>query len=148
MFTSPNHDYGYKVIINKINHLSSKHRNIYYIKNFGKDNFLPILKLSSGLIGNSSSGVIEAPFLKKPSINIGDRQKGRLLSSTVYNCKNSINDLKKIIRLIDKKNYKINSKKIFITRKVNASEKILSFLDKKNFSKEPINKNFKDLNFK
>ena len=61
---------------------------------FGKDNFLPILKLSSGLIGNSSSGVIEAPFLKKPSINIGDRQKGRLLP--VYNCKNSINDLKKI----------------------------------------------------
>ena len=70
------------------------------------------------------------------------------MSSTVYNCKNSINDLKKIIRLIDKKNYKINSKKIFITRKVNASEKILSFLDKKNFSKEPINKNFKDLDFK
>ena len=148
VFTSPNHDYGYKVIINKINHLSSKHRKIYYIKNFGKDYFLPILKLSSGLIGNSSSGVIEAPFLKKPSINIGDRQEGRLLSSTVYNCKNSINDLKKIIRLIDKKNYKINSKKIFITRKVNASEKILSFLDKKNFSKEPINKNFKDLDFK
>ena len=148
VFTSPNHDYGYKVIINKINHLSSKHRNIYYIKNFGKDYFLPILKLSSGLIGNSSSGVIEAPFLKKPSINIGDRQEGRLLSSTVYNCKNSINDLKKIIRLIDKKNYKINSKKIFITRKVNASEKILSFLNKKNFSKEPINKNFKDLDFK
>ena len=88
-----------------INHLISKYRNIYYIKNFGKDNFLPIVKLSSGLIGNSSSGVIEAPFLKKPSINIGDRQKGRLLSSTVYNCKNSINDLRKIIKLIDPVSY-------------------------------------------
>ena len=148
VFTSPNHDYGYKVIINMINHLISKYRNIYYIKNFGKDNFLPIVKLSSGLIGNSSSGVIEAPFLKKPSINIGDRQKGRLLSSTVYNCKNSINDLRKIIKLIDEKDYKINSKKIYISRKINVSEKILTFLDKSNFSKVSINKNFRDLNLK
>ena len=126
MFTSPNHDYGYKVIINKINHLSSKHRNIYYIKNFGKDYFLPILKLSSGLIGNSSSGVIEAPFLKKPSINIGDRQKGRIFSSTVYNCKKSKNDLKKIIRLKDKKIIKLIQKNFYNEKKMLRKNFIIS----------------------
>ena len=61
------------------------------------------MKFSLGIIGNSSSGVIEAPLLNKPSINIGSRQEGRINYPSVINAKNSIKDisinLTKLIKL-------------------------------------------------
>ena len=44
------------------------------------------MKYSECVIGNSSSGILEAPYLKKPVINIGDRQKGRFQSNNIINC--------------------------------------------------------------
>jgi UDP-N-acetylglucosamine 2-epimerase len=48
--------------------------------------------------GNSSSGLYEVPSFKKPTINIGDRQKGRLQASSVINCKPESADILKAIR--------------------------------------------------
>ncbi len=53
---------------------------------------------SAMLIGNSSSGLIEVPALDRPTVNIGDRQKGRLQGNSVFNCKNLEKD---IIRSIE-----------------------------------------------
>ena len=64
-----------------------KIKNCFYIKSFGRTNFLSCLKLSNIIIGNSSSGIIEAPSLKTITINIGDRQKGRVKSKSIINCK-------------------------------------------------------------
>ena len=49
------------------------------------------------VIGNSSSGIIEAPFLRVPTINIGDRQKGRFMHASVINCSYEYNKIKRSI---------------------------------------------------
>lgn len=53
----------------------------------GQTRYLSALKYCKVVIGNSSSGIIEAPSFHKPVVNIGDRQKGRVRSSTIIDCK-------------------------------------------------------------
>lgn len=52
----------------------------------GSRRYLGLMRLAGAVVGNSSSGIIEAPALKVPSVNIGDRQKGRLRSGSVRDC--------------------------------------------------------------
>ena len=52
----------------------------------GQKRYLSALKYCRIVIGNSSSGIIEAPYFGKPIINIGDRQKGRICADSVINC--------------------------------------------------------------
>lgn len=75
---------------NNINQVLEKYAQKYPTKiilkpSLGKLGYLSALKHSLFVIGNSSSGLSEAPILKKPTINIGDRQKGRLISPSVIN---------------------------------------------------------------
>ena len=58
--------------------------NIFLFESLGSELFLKCLNSSDGIIGNSSSGIIEAPFLKKGTIDIGIRQKGRVKSSQSF----------------------------------------------------------------
>ena len=57
------------------------------------------MKGAEFVLGNSSSGIIEAPALKVPTVNIGDRQRGRLQAESIINCKA---DKESICRAIDK----------------------------------------------
>ena len=61
----------------------SRKDNVYYFENLNTDSYLYLLKNSICLLGNSSSGIIEAPSLGIYSINIGDRQKGRVHGESV-----------------------------------------------------------------
>ena len=70
-----------------------------YRASFGQELFLNLIKNVICFVGNSSSGIIEAPLLGTPVINIGDRQKGRLKAENTYDC--NIN-YHKIILLINK----------------------------------------------
>lgn len=65
-----------------INYVGS-HKNAYYYENLNVDSFLYLVKNSIALIGNSSSGIIETPSLGRYTINIGDRQKGRVHGNSV-----------------------------------------------------------------
>jgi len=49
--------------------------------------YLSSLKFVSAVVGNSSSGIIEVPSFGIPTVNIGDRQKGRLMTKSIINCK-------------------------------------------------------------
>ena len=60
---------------------------------------------------DSSSGIIESPYLKIPFINLGNRQKGRLFASNVIHTKFSKNFIKKAIKKTQNKNYKNKLKK-------------------------------------
>jgi UDP-N-acetylglucosamine 2-epimerase (non-hydrolysing)/GDP/UDP-N,N'-diacetylbacillosamine 2-epimerase (hydrolysing) len=51
------------------------------------------MSYSCAVIGNSSSGIIEAPFLKVSTVNIGDRQKGRVMADSIVSCQNSYEDI-------------------------------------------------------
>ena len=59
---------------------------IHVFDSLGDLNYLSVMKLASVIIGNSSSGIIEAPSLKIPTVNIGCRQEGRLRADSVIDC--------------------------------------------------------------
>lgn len=145
VFTSPNQDRGYNLINKTIEKLLKNNDNIFYIKSFGHYDYSLILKNSLGIIGNSSSGIIEAPFIQIPTINIGERQNGRPMSSTIYNAQLSSKKIIKFIKLISSKKFKLNKEKIFYKIKYNAINKILEIIEKTSFSNIPLEKNFKDL---
>ena len=76
IFTSPNHDYGYFEIQKNIKSFVKKILiDQYILSQFGREVFLSTLNHVSLIIGNSSSGIIEAPSFNLKCINIGDRQK-------------------------------------------------------------------------
>ena len=106
----PNLDINFKNIDDYIKSFCKKNNNFIYKKSFGSKEFLSVLKYSKGMIGNSSSGIIEAPSLKIPTINIGNRQKGRLISKSVVNSDGSLKSLKKSFKIIKKMNFSKNSK--------------------------------------
>ena len=66
--------------------LNNSNRSIAFIS-MGHMNYLSTLQFVDGVVGNSSSGLAEAPTFKIGTINIGDRQKGRLKAKSVIDCK-------------------------------------------------------------
>jgi GDP/UDP-N,N'-diacetylbacillosamine 2-epimerase (hydrolysing) len=105
IFTYPNSDTFGRIIINMIKKfVSLKKYDSIKFSSMGHINYLSVLKNVDCILGNSSSGLIEAPSIKIPTINIGDRQKGRLKA-------NSVIDSKPMESLITKSIKKIHSKK-------------------------------------
>lgn len=87
IFIKGNADSGGRAINRKIEEFSKKNNDKYKIfSSLTIEEYFSILKYSKGLIGNSSSGIIELPYLKVGNLNIGDRQKGRIQSSSTLNC--------------------------------------------------------------
>ena len=85
IFTGPNSDTNNKIIYKKMIEFVSKNKNAYFFNSLGQLKFLSCLKYVDAIIGNSSSGLLEAPSFKIGTINIGDRQKGRIEASSVIN---------------------------------------------------------------
>ena len=78
----PNTDAGGQKMISAINEFESM-PNLYIAKNIPRLEFVNLLRRASCLLGNSSAGILEAPFLKLPVVNVGNRQKGRLHAENV-----------------------------------------------------------------
>lgn len=108
--TSSNNDPGGNTINKILIERSQKYKKFLFFENLGRELFLSLLKNSSLIIGNSSSGIVEAPSLNTYSIDIGDRQKGRERAESVYHSKGSINDIKLKIKKCLNLNNKSNSK--------------------------------------
>lgn len=99
IITKANADYGNLEINESIDDFVSTRENCVAYESLGIKRYLSLLKYSSGVIGNSSSGIVEAPVMKIPTINIGDRQKGRLKADSIIDC-NPVKD--EILAAIDK----------------------------------------------
>ena len=101
IFTYPSFDQEHRYIIKKINNYQKNNNNRICIKkNLGNDLYLNILKNSKAIIGNSSSGILDAPYLKVPTINLGNRQNGRLMANSIVNCSLKERDILKSIKFI------------------------------------------------
>lgn len=98
IFTYPNTDNGGNIIIEQIEKFSKENENVFICKNMGSLRYLSAMNLCGAVIGNSSSAIVEAPYLKKPVVNIGNRQKGRLMSDCIINSNNSIVEIEKAIK--------------------------------------------------
>lgn len=107
IITYPNSDHGGEEIIELINLYKQKNKNrVFAFKSLGQKNYLSLIKHCDGVIGNSSSGIIEAPSFGKPVLNIGDRQKGRIQSKLVINSSYEVDEIIKNIQLIIKTKFK------------------------------------------
>lgn len=87
IFTLPNSDTDGRIIIRLINEYVAKHpgRAVAY-PSLGLRRYLSALKYVKAAVGNSSSGIIEVPSFGIPTLNIGDRQRGRLAAESVVDC--------------------------------------------------------------
>lgn len=87
IFTKPNSDKDGDIIIQQIDDYVSKHpKKAVAFTSLGQLRYLSALQFMDAVVGNSSSGIVEVPLFKKATINIGDRQKGRLMPASVINC--------------------------------------------------------------
>lgn len=78
LFTLPNSDTDGRVIIQKINdYVSARSDKAFVITSLGKRRYYSALKFATAVVGNSSSGLVEAPSFHIPTLNIGNRQQGR-----------------------------------------------------------------------
>ena len=97
IFTLPSHDRNNDKINSKIISFVKKNKNSYFFKNLGQIKYYSLLKYSNLMIGNSSSGILEMPSFKKYTINIGNRQKGRIFSKSVIQSSPNASNLKKLV---------------------------------------------------
>lgn len=102
----------------------------------GQLRYLSLMQYVDAVVGNSSSGIIEAPSFKIGTINIGDRQKGRIQGSTIINCKPDEKEIMGAIRKVYSpqfKNVLKKSKNIYGTG--DTAKKILSVIKTYSFTK-------------
>lgn len=101
LFTLPNSDTDGRVIIDCIKDFVAKNEDrAIAFKSLGKLRYLSVLKYVSAAIGNSSSGILEVPSFGIPTLDIGDRQKGRLAAKSVVHCGTSTEEIEQGFRLI------------------------------------------------
>ena len=98
IFTYPNADPGYNKIIRFINKNFKDTKKYKIIKNAGSALYANLIRNSLAIVGNSSSGIVEAASFKKPTVNIGTRQNGKFMPRNVintgYSSKNILNGIK------------------------------------------------------
>ncbi|MBP2029959.1 UDP-N-acetylglucosamine 2-epimerase (non-hydrolyzing)/GDP/UDP-N,N'-diacetylbacillosamine 2-epimerase (hydrolyzing) [Methanohalophilus levihalophilus] len=106
----PNADSGGKLAIEVIKDFS-EYPNIKIYKNLTRDVYLSLMAVSSAIIGNSSSGIVESPFFKIPAVNIGTRQSGRERSTNVIDVEYDRHEIVSAIKkALSDKDFKENVK--------------------------------------
>ncbi len=87
VFTASNPDAGGRAISKLFRDFARRHpETAVFIPSLGHETYIQLAAQVDAVVGNSSSGLIEIPLLKTPTVNIGDRQKGRLAPSSVLTC--------------------------------------------------------------
>lgn len=111
IFTKANADADGRIINHCIDTYANENANIYGFTSLGLKKYLSALKYSEIVIGNSSSGLLEAPSFNIPTINIGDRQKGRLQADSIINCGTSKKEITDAFLLATSESFREKAKK-------------------------------------
>lgn len=111
IFTYSNSDTNSQVIIKHIQeYVDMNHGRCMFIPSLGQRRYFSTLKYVKAVIGNSSSGIIEVPSFGIPTLDIGDRQKGRIAADSVFHCGYSIEEIiNGITKVIEFKSKNINN---------------------------------------
>ena len=133
IFTKANSDTDGKVINKMIDNYTTKNsKKSFAIASLGQLKYLSALQYMDFIIGNSSSGLLEAPSFKLGTINIGDRQDGRIKAKSVIDCLPNQKSISRAIKIVYSKKFKNSLKKIqnhySNNNSVYASKKIVEVL--------------------
>jgi len=147
IFTHANSDTNGRVINQMIEQFVNQNQErAIAFKSLGQLRYLSALNFVDVVVGNSSSGIIEVPFFKIPTINIGDRQKGRILSESVIQAEPTVESItlahKKATDISFRKKIK-NQEQLYGSG--NSVEKIMSVL--RNHKVNNLKKSFYDIQF-
>ena len=145
VITTPNAEIGSDGILEYINKQINENSNFTFVHSLGLMRYYSLLPFCAFMIGNSSSGLLEAPFFKVPTINIGNRQAGRLLHESVLSCECSDKDISDAIKKTEEKSFqeKVAQMK-FKLGDGYAAERIVSVLENMDISSTLL---FKKLDF-
>ena len=130
LFTLPNSDTEGRIIMKLIKDFVSEHpSSSCAVSSLGKKRYYSALKYAAAVIGNSSSGLVEAPSFHIPTLNIGNRQKGRTRGNSVIDVDNTYEDIQKGLKKVLSAEFKEKaSKAINPYYKTNTAESIFKII--------------------
>ncbi len=142
LITGANADAGGDGINRCLNEFADNHTNALFITNLGMKKYLSAVKYAAFVLGNSSSGIIEAPTFGTPTVNIGDRQKGRIMPWSVVCCGWNHESIESAIDTA----LGIPNQQILLYGDGHASERIIEIIKKTLDNGISLKKGFYDLN--
>ena len=130
IFTMPNSDAESKVISQLIQDFVQRNPNTKAYYSLGQQKYFSTIMHVDGVIGNSSSGLLEVPSFKKPTVDIGDRQRGRIKAKSVISCAPKAEDIGRAIKKLYSSNFQDTLQEVESPfGKGGASQKILTILE-------------------
>ncbi|MBD5522983.1 MAG: UDP-N-acetylglucosamine 2-epimerase (hydrolyzing) [Lachnospiraceae bacterium] len=134
LITKANADAGGRTINECLEKFAEKRRErIFLTESLGMIRYLSAMKYCSMVIGNSSSGILEAPALGIPTVNIGDRQRGRVQAVSIVNCTPDTVAIKEAMKAVQTVEFRGKIAKDILLRKQSGakpSESIVSLIKK------------------
>jgi len=127
--TSPNIEVDRDKIVNFIQKKVDQHQRYVFVDSLGTKKYHSLIPHSEFVIGNSSSGIIEVPYFKVPTVNIGDRQTGRICHESVIDTDYSVASIKKGIQKALSKDFRDSLKEMsFKFGDGHAAEKMVEII--------------------
>lgn len=112
IFTMPNADNDGRALMKMVQQFVALHPNSRAYTSLGQLRYLSCIAQVDGVIGNSSSGLAEVPTFKKGTINIGDRQRGRLQAASVINCEPTRKSIQAAMKILYTEEFQASLKQI------------------------------------
>jgi UDP-N-acetylglucosamine 2-epimerase (non-hydrolysing)/GDP/UDP-N,N'-diacetylbacillosamine 2-epimerase (hydrolysing) len=131
IFTYPNADTDSRVIIRCIDQFVSTHSNAKVVVNLGIHAYFSLMKYAAAMVGNSSSGIIEAASFELPVVNIGNRQRGRIHGENVIDTASDRQSIKNAISISVSRQFREKLKGVMnLYGDGHAADRIVSELQK------------------
>lgn len=150
IFTKANADTHGRIINKMIDNYVARnpHKSGAFIS-VGQLRYLSVMRFVDAVVGNSSSGLIEAPSFKIGTINVGDRQKGRIKAKSVIDCKPIVKDIKAAFKKLYSKTFQESIRNVINPYgDGNTAKRIKGVLRNYNLSNDILKKSFHNINFK
>lgn len=111
--TMSNADVGGRLINQRLEYWQGKYpERIALFTSLGQLRYLSAIKHCIAVVGNSSSGILEAPSLKRPTVNIGNRQKGRSQAASVINCTIDVRNITEALNVAISEDFQVKAKEV------------------------------------
>jgi len=129
VITAPNIEIDRNIIMDYIENIVNSNKDYHFVESLGINRYLSLIPHCEFVIGNSSSGINEVPFFRIPTVNIGDRQKGRIRHESIIDTDYSVSSIVKGIKNALEPNFRKRLKKMkYKFGDGHAAERILKIL--------------------
>jgi len=149
LITKSNADIGGQHINQRLDTFAESHENCCVVSSLGTQRYMSVLRHAVCVMGNSSSGIVEAPSFGIPTINIGNRQRGRIQADSVINCRPEREDILRALDLAQSKDFRVRAASVINPYGDGKSSERICKIIRDTFSKGTLDlrKSFYDISF-